>query len=273
MQVALASQAAPNRAENEDAALHLGQLVGVFDGVTKPRDTDTGCSHSPAWYVQRLTARLRDVFRVQPTATLPDGLAEAITHVRADHGGQCDLGNPATPAAAVCLVRGSSERLEYLILSDCTLVVDEGVQVTALTDERFARTIAQLRTKARAEGLATPPALGHTPGKWDLVNRPEGYWIAGANPEAAHKAVLGDFPLTGSGRIRRAALLTDGASCAVDLYEIMDWRKLLDTLSSEGPEQLIRRVRQIENEDRGGEKFPRFKRHDDSTAALCLFEE
>lgn len=273
MRVAFASEAAPDRPENEDAALHLGSLVGVFDGVTKPRDTETGCLHTPAWYVRRLTLRLRQAFEESPDDTLAGGLASAIARVREDHGGRCDLANPATPAAAVCLLRANEKHVEYLILSDCTLVIDRGAVITKITDERFSRTIAQLRHKARANSHDVAPVLGHTPGKYTMINRPEGYWIAAANPEAAHEAITGTFDLSGSSRVRRAALLTDGAACAVDMYHIMSWSQLLDALDQKGPTDLIRQVRLAENADPASTDYPRFKRHDDATAALCLFEE
>jgi hypothetical protein len=43
------------------------------------------------------------------------------------------------------------------------------------------------------------------------ANRPGGYWIAAADPTAAHHAVRGNVALTGQHRLVRAALLTDGA--------------------------------------------------------------
>ncbi len=269
MHVTLASEAAPGRLANEDGALHIGGLVGVFDGVTAPPDIPSGCIHGPAWYVKRLTAQLGSVARATPNDGLSNLLAEAITRVRGDHQGHCDLDNPATPAAAICLARADDDRLEYLILADCTLVVDHGSQTpTVLTDERFGNAVTEIRRAALADGGISRPAGTPTPGKYALINKPCGYWIAAANPQAAYHAVTGQF----SG-VRRAALLTDGLSCAVDRYHLMTWGGLLDLLTESGPRALIRRVRQAENADPSGNEFPRYKRHDDATAALCLFEE
>ncbi|MFC0006615.1 hypothetical protein [Micromonospora siamensis] len=273
MRVRLATEAAPGRPANEDAALHVGSLVGVFDGVTAPRDRDSGCVHGPAWYVQRLTSRLAQVAGEEAAAGLPDLLAEAIERVRVDHDGRCDLDNPATPAATVCLLRPSGDQLDYLILSDCTLVVDQGDTVTVLTDQRFGIAVAELRREALALHGTELPAGRPTPGKYELTNQPHGYWIAAANPEAARQAVTGALDLHGPQRVRRAALLTDGTSCAVDEYQLMDWQQLLDVLTEYGPCELIRRVRHAENADPTGADHPRYKRHDDATAALCIFEE
>ncbi|GAB1689713.1 hypothetical protein [Krasilnikovia sp. M28-CT-15] len=68
-------------------------------------------------------------------------------------------------------------------------------------------------------------------------------------------------------------MLTDGASAAVDQYQLLDWRGLLDVLTDHGPHELIRRVREAETADGDGHARRRYKRHDDASAALCLFEE
>jgi hypothetical protein len=44
-------------------------------------------------------------------------------------------------------------------------------------------------------------------------------------------------------------------------------------LTDHGPHELIRRVRAAEHADHDGHARPRYKRHDDAAAALCLFEE
>lgn len=271
-----ATEPAPGHAENEDAAFHVGQLVGVFDGVTSPVGIDTGCVHGPAWYVRRLTHRLTEVAQEGPAESLSDDLAEAIRRVRADHGDRCDLTNPATPAATVCLVRATGDRLDYLLLSDCALVTETRDEVQAQTDPRFDVAVAELRrTTANdisgAGGDGRP--LGLAARKYRFTNRPDGYWVAGADPEAAYQAVTGSLPLTGPDRVRRAALLTDGAACAVTEYGLMGWRELLDLLTVHGPAELIRRVRQAENADPDRREHPREKRHDDATAALCIFDE
>ncbi|MGH3680366.1 MAG: hypothetical protein ACRDT2_08975, partial [Natronosporangium sp.] len=105
------------------------------------------------------------------------------------------------------------------------------------------------------------------------TNQPGGYWIAAATPEAAYHAVTGQCRRTGPDRVRRVALLTDGASCAVDRFCLLDWPGLLDLVTEHGPRELLRRVRVAESADPAGEHQPRYKRHDDASVALCRFEE
>lgn len=171
----------------------------------------------------------------------------------------------------------AGDQLQYLVLCDSPLVLDRGDQVQVITDERFERAVASLRAEIRGLSIGSSEHVRRTQRinmlKQQRTNQPDGYWIAAATPEAAHHAVTGVLPLTGDARVRRAALLTDGASCAVDRFELFDWRGLLDLVTDHGPDELIRRVRAAENADSAGRDRPRYKRHDDATIALCLFDQ
>ncbi|BCJ76340.1 hypothetical protein CS0771_58840 [Catellatospora sp. IY07-71] len=276
MRVITATEAAPGR-PNEDQVFHHGALVGVLDGVSAHPDLDTGCAHGPAWYTRRLVARLREAADGAPAATLPDLLATAIERVARDHPG-CDLANPSTPAATACLVRNAGTELEYLVLCDSPLVADVGAETVAVVDDRFDRVYEQIRREALAGDVSVGSAvhrarqLTAAVRKRELTNTPGGYWVAAADPAAAAQAVTGRLPLRGPRAVRRAALLTDGASCAVDLFGLYDWAGLLDVLTADGPVELIRQVRRAETADADGYSRPRHKRHDDATVALCLFD-
>lgn len=275
MWVQLVSEASPDRVVNEDHAFLAGDLVGVLDGVSVPAGVESGCVHGPAWYARRLAGHLART--VAGAGSLVDGLAAAIKAVRGDHGGVCDLGHPNTPAASVALGRVVGDRFEYLVLCDATLVLDFGNRVDVVTDDRFAAAVAGIRRAA-----LTGAAIGSVEQqdavrqaalrRQRLTNRPGGYWIAAATPAAAYEAVTGWVPLSGPGRVRRAVLLTDGASCAVDRYGLYDWRGLLDLVCDHGPGRLIGEVRAAESADAAGQMVRRYKRHDDASVVLCQFE-
>ncbi len=265
----------PGQVNNEDGAVVRGPVVGVFDGVSAPPGFDSGCVHGVAWYVAHLTARLAEAIDRDPGATLPDLLGAAIETVRSDHNGQCDLDNPGTPAATVCLVADRGDAVEYLLLSDCVLVIDDGTDVTPLTDWRFAKAVRSIEYPDPDALDAAQRFVEYTRRKHQLINTIEGYWIAASNPDAAHHAITATLPLTGDKAIRRAALLTDGASRAVDLFGLFGWRELLDLVTDKGPEELISRVRHAERavDDLSTVPGLEFKRHDDSTVALCVFDQ
>ncbi|MGH2941635.1 MAG: integrase, partial [Solirubrobacteraceae bacterium] len=89
-------------------------------------------------------------------------------------------------------------------------------------------------------------------------------WLAGSQPEAADHALIGSVALAD---IRRAAVLTDGAARLVEPFHATDWNGLLDILNSNGPRELLRRVRHLEVGDPDGRRWPRYKPRDDATVA------
>ncbi|MEV4659091.1 hypothetical protein [Micromonospora sp. NPDC049301] len=272
MRVSCASAPAPGRPVNEDLVFRFGPLVGVLDGATVPEGFDTGCVHGPEWYVRHLAARIGVAEAARPSARLTSNLAAAILAVRADHGGQCDLDHPGTPSSTVCLLRECGDRVDYLVLCDSPLVLDTG-QVSVVTDDRLESAMAELRRT-----VATVPAgdsdpvtrFRHAVGvQRERMNRTHGYWVAAADPDAAFHAVNGTVPLRGRSALRRAALLSDGASSAVEQFELTDWAGLLDMLSADGPGALLDRVREAERDL--PDRLRRHKPTDDASVVFCEF--
>jgi len=72
-------------------------------------------------------------------------------------------------------------------------------------------------------------------------------------------------------QLRRAAVLTDGAARLVERFNLLDWTDLIKMLDTEGPTELIRRIRAAENtiDPAPGS---RGKPHDDATAVLVHFD-
>lgn len=268
MEVRLACEASPDAVENEDHAVALPDFVAVLDGVTVPSGMETGCIHGPGWFVRQLAAQLATANAAGSGSGLSDVLAAAIDGVRGQHGSTCDLDHPGTPQSTACLLRISGDAAEYLVLCDSPFVYQSDGKVHVVTDLRLRATSQRLRELA-LQSTGQPDSLrALVASQREHVNRPGGYWTAAATTEAAHHAITGTLPLHGSEGLTRAALLTDGASRAVDTFALSDWPGLLDLLDTQGPAELIRQVRIAERVD---PERPRFKRHDDATAAYCRF--
>ncbi|MEV5763180.1 hypothetical protein AB0L34_01175 [Micromonospora sp. NPDC052213] len=274
MRVRSASAPPPGRPVNEDLVFRFGPLVGVLDGATVPEGFDTGCVHGPSWYVRHLAARLGLAEAIRPTATLTSNLAAAILAVRSDHGDECDLGHPGTPSSTVCLLRDGGDHVDYLVLCDSPLVLEAGGRVSVVTDDRLDAAMAELRATAaavpagpadRATRLRQAVAVQR-----ERMNRTHGYWVAAADPDAAFHAVTGTLPLRGPGAVRRAALLSDGASAVVEQFGLLDWAGLLDVVSADGPGALVDRVRAAERDH--PDRLRRHKPADDASVVLCEFD-
>ncbi len=277
--VRLVSLAGDPTKPNEDCFVSLPGLTAVFDGVSIPDSLDSGCRHGPAWYTRMLAASLGAWHAADPHADLSELLASAIGTVRDEHGGTCDLDHPGTPQSTLAVLRAGTTSVDYLVLCDSTVVLDQSGDIRAVTDVRLRQTARSLRRLA----LAGVSPIGSTEqaeriraltlAKRDHANRPGGYWVAAADPTAAYHAIRGSVPLAGPEKLTRAALLTDGASCVVDQYALTDWRGLLDMLDSPGPHHVVELARATEQADPEGYERPRPKPHDDATIAYCVFSQ
>jgi hypothetical protein len=270
IRAALATQPGSPDTANEDWAGVLAPgLAVVLDGLSAPDGTGTGCRHGTPWYVSQLGPRLL-ALAADPSRSLADALADAIRQVASLHPG-CDLTHPGTPSATVVLLRALEERADYLALADATLLLDTSQGLKVITDERVNQLAGKEREAANQVPAGSALKLRRraqlTRALRRTRNRPGGYWVAAADPQAASQAVTGTLPSTS---LQRAVLLSDGASRLVDLFELATWEELLALLDESGPEELMRQVRAAEAVDPEGRQWPRTKRSDDATAVYLV---
>ena len=258
---------------NEDAYAILPTLAVVADGATSPPKLGDGCSHGPAWYARRLVAFVVDAHSDAPDSKPADLLASAITATTAAHADTCDVGHPGTPSATVGIMTfHPAGSIRWLVLGDCTLVIDAGLGIEVVCDERLSNTSEAERAAVKVPGGASNE-VEHVRRIEALVvaqrayrNRPGGFWVAAANPQAAYEAYSGEIELAGSNAVSRAALLTDGASRIIDIYGTLTWKSALDLMAAAGPADLLGKLREVERADQAARTYPRIKLSDDATA-------
>jgi len=270
MQVTLASRSSPGAASNEDFVGATTSVVVVIDGASVPPGLATGCGHGTAWYARRLGTQLLALLTTQVDRSPVDGLAQAISDVAALHADTCDLRHPGSPSATVAILREQPEAVEYLVLGDTTVLLDEPAGIRVVTDDRLEQ-VAAIQHGAMHQH-ATGSA-DHDRSFAELVteqrrhrNHPDGFWVASTDPAAAQHALTDTVSREG---LQRAAVLSDGATRLVDRFGLVDWPSFLTMLAEQGPEAIIAQVRAAEHSDPDGQRWPRGKRHDDASAALC----
>jgi hypothetical protein len=272
MQVAFATQPAADGALNEDFIAATTQLVILLDGASVPEGLETGCRHGTAWYVARLGTRLLEELTAQPSQLLTDALATAIHGVASLHADTCELDHPGAPSAALALLREGDQTVDYLVLADTTIVLDATSDFLVVSDDRLTQVAVTEHSAMHREATGT---VSHQQRYADLVtelrrhrNQAEGYWVASSTPDAAYQALTGSIPRL---EVRRAALLSDGATRLADRFGVMAWPRVFDLLDREGPSSLIMQTREAESSDPNGRRWPRSKRHDDASAVICRF--
>src|ERR1700754_3699588 len=123
MRVEIVTEPGTPGADNEDFSAASTDAVVLLDGASAPAGLESGCAHSVAWYARSLGGFLLAAI-ADTRVSLTGALAASIGRVSGLHGDTCDLDHPGTPSATVAAVRVVGDRLEYLVLSDSTLIIE-----------------------------------------------------------------------------------------------------------------------------------------------------
>lgn len=250
---------------NEDFVAASSNLVVLVDGAGIP-GTESICRHGVAWYAHTLGAALLAGLTRSETDPVA-ALADSIDQVAAQHRHTCDIANPSSPQATVAIVRVRADRVDYLVLADVFVVLDpiEAAPVV-VTDPREVAVRDACSAPLQGLPLGTPEYDRVRGGVVEALrarrNQPGGYWVAKDDPHTATEAVTGTVPLHD---LNGVALLSNGASRIVDPYRLADWPTALALLRTEGPQALLRSIRQSE----GSSSLPGFQEPDDATVAYA----
>jgi hypothetical protein len=236
---------------------------------------DGASAHAPqevpaATYAHGLGTRLAELLHQNAEADLKDVLAEAITGTAEALDISPGVGAPSS-TVAICRYSRSDMFVDLLVLGDTQIAAPECI----LRDDRLASVATEQRAIYRSR---LSEGHGYDDEHRRLVralqdeqvhhrNRPGGYWIAEANPEAAghaltHRAGLAD--------LRWCVLATDGAHKPMTLHEMDAWEtySMLDTADLH---DLLARCHRLEAGDPNGQAMPRAKLHDDKAIAGVVF--
>jgi hypothetical protein len=269
MRVSMATESAPGHL-NEDFAAATANTTVLLDGAGLSGVDDGGCLHGVAWYVRRLGGEILAGLVDQPASELGAVLADAIGAVADSHKATCDIGHPATPSSTVVIVNAWEGTLRYLVLADSVLVLHGSDQQIVISDDREATVGRRYRTTMdRVEGGTRAHDEARRAYVQTLLsyrNRPGGFWVAAADPDAACHALTGAVE---TANLKCALLLSDGASRIVDRFGLSTWDHVVELVASSGGEALLSAVRAAERADPHCERWPRGKVYDDATVVLC----
>ncbi|HUQ57439.1 protein phosphatase 2C domain-containing protein [Lentzea sp.] len=229
MKIETAEQAAPGHV-SEDRIRVTTNAVVVLDGVTSRRPP----GRNGGWYATNLADEL--VRLINDTDPLTDVLARAIANLAEEH----DLVPGDSPSSTASIVRWNDETIDALVLCDTPVVA-------------FGRTTHVLED-TRLEDLRSQPDIL----AWK--NKPNGWWVAEADPVAGHRAVTARWPRS---EVRTVIALTDGVSCGVSEYGLFSWEDLAEMPLG----GVLDRIREAERGDSEHKRWPRSKTHDDQAIA------
>jgi hypothetical protein len=254
----VASAQLPEPPAGADRIFIAPNAVVVLDGASAfAREAP-----DPAEYVDTLGAHLHQALTEDPSVGLTDALTAAIETAARD----LKLRPGQSPSSTVAIARWRAKSVDLLVLGDTQITTPHGV----LVDDRLGA-IAKAEQNAYRSRLREGHGYDkkHTTlvsalqtAQASLRNRPDGYWIAEARPEAAAHALAATHPQRTTPWL---AIATDG------FYRPMSHLglELSPDATTADLQQLVSYCQRWEDSaDPAGALNPRAKRHDDKTVVL-----
>ncbi len=264
---------------NEDIFGENKNYAWVLDGVTGHREEPkTPAKSDGKWYVEQMDKAFRKLSR-ENYSNLSSFTHDSLELVRDQYrtvANEEPTGNSDMPAAAGVLLRRVHnetvpDQIEYLILGDCTLLIEKNFTVVPVTDKRVApKEQEQIEAMQRAFADGAEDVWEARKQVEDIflrnknnMNSPESYWMFGLDPSAVDMAFTGKFDISEGVKLH---LMTDGFSCLVDTYKIyVSWEEALNRIKSNSHKTVLEEIREIEESDSMLQQYPRTKPSDDAT--------
>lgn len=247
---------------SEDRIFTTRNAVIVLDGASQPDPS----VRDGGWLANQLGADLANRLDQEPDADLVHALANSIRQIAESH----HLEPGHSPSTTVAIVRWNASTVDVLVLCDSPVIVtDRHGHLHQVRDDRLATVTAALNRPDRFNAETPDAWRSLVAGQRRERNRPGGYWVAEADPDAAHHAVTASWPAE---QVAVILAMTDGVSIGVDRYGIPpDWATAVE-LASDDPHRLVDAIHNAEADDPHGERWPRSKRHDDKALAVLRFD-
>lgn len=260
---------------NEDAFLAEPIAAVVLDGATPVSEPLLPGKSDAAWIAQfgarRLLSHLKD--GDSPRAALRHALADAersFVGLRR----RAPRERYENPFASMALAVPADDGLDVLWFGDCAALVlrpGEACEVIGIafdkktSESQDAARLSKEKAMAPVGALARAEFLPFFQAARSKVNTPGGTWLFGPEP-AASEHVSRAHVTAPSGTL--VLLCSDGFLALASDYGAYDPKGLVEAAASKGLNTLGAEVREIEDSDPEGRRFPRFKKSDDTTAVL-----
>ena len=183
------------------------------------------------------------------------------------------------PFASLMLAVAAADAIEFLWYGDCGAIVghsDGRTEIVGEAIEKRARESSGVKRLAETTGEAPAavslretflPALRSARNR---VNTVKGGYLFGPEVVAADHAQTRRLDVSPGTHL---LLLTDGFLALASDYGRYDIATFLDAAKTIGLSKLGEELRDVEDADAEGRKFPRFKKSDDATAVLLRVAE
>jgi hypothetical protein len=265
---------------NDDAYAHTGSFAAVVDGATGLGEPLLDEASDAAWLANRAAEALS---RYSAHHVGHELLGVSLGEIEADFHRQrrrAPAARHEIPMASLMMAQPvASSRVAVTWFGDCSGVLrgaDGSLQVLGgALDSRQREGSDASAAAARAGGgpaaaSVRPEFLERLRAHRSRYNRsPDGPWILSPEVECARYANTAEAPV-GQGSV--LLLMTDGFFALVTDYARWSPEGLIEAALEHGLATLAHELREIEDADPIGLRFPRYKKSDDATALLIRVE-
>ena len=260
---------------NEDIVRVCKYGAWILDGSTGLNKKNLISKESDAkWYVSWWDKYLYE--NINKDKSLKTIVCEGIENIKQEYLSTLAgirLEKLDMPSASVAIVKFYKDKVEYFLLGDCTIVINDTNENIILKDDgvcKFDNMIFEKMKKLNNNNKSLS-----VKDKKDILlpyiienrlkkNREEGYWILEGDALAVEKSIRDYIRINDELNL---IISSDGFSCAYDRYNIFSVENIIQIVEENGIEYVNDKVRKLEHEDKNGLIFPRFKESDDSSCA------
>lgn len=260
---------------NEDMVGLCKKGAWVLDGATGLNNKNLISKESDAkWYVSWWNQYLQE--NVSKDISLKEIVLEGLENIKKEYLLKLNglkIENLDLPSASAIIIKFYKDKLEYILLGDCTLLLNKLDENIKIKDERVCKLDEKVFLKMEKLNKSSNLTILE---KKDILlpfiienrlkkNTDNGYWILEFNKNAVEKSVHGYIDIEDEVKIMMSS---DGFSCAWDRYNIFEENEMIEVGKSKGIEYINEKIRELEKKDNNGMIFPRFKESDDSS---CVY--
>ena len=260
---------------NEDIVRLCKYGAWILDGSTGLNKKNLISKESDAkWYVSWWDKYLYE--NINKDKSLKTIVCEGIENIKQEYLSTLAgirLEKLDMPSASVAIVKFYKDKVEYFLLGDCTIVINDTNENIILKDDgvcKFDNMIFEKMKKLNNNNKSLS-----VKDKKDILlpyiienrlkkNSEEGYWILEFDELAVEKSMHDYISINDELKL---IISSDGFSCAYDRYNIFSVENIIQIVEENGIEYVNDKVRKLEHEDKNGLIFPRFKESDDSSCA------
>ena len=260
---------------NEDIVRVCKYGAWILDGSTGLNKKNLISKESDAkWYVSWWDKYLYE--NINKDKSLKTIVCEGIENIKQEYLSTLAgirLEKLDMASASVAIVKFYKDKVEYFLLGDCTIVINDTNENIILKDDgvcKFDNMIFEKMKKLNNNNKSLS-----VKDKKDILlpyiienrlkkNSEEGYWILEFDELAVEKSMHDYISINDELKL---IISSDGFSCAYDRYNIFSVENIIQIVEENGIEYVNDKVRKLEHEDKNGLIFPRFKESDDSSCA------